>query len=563
MSDSSSADRPSWVHKSDGRLVPFDADAISRDLFAATESLGQPDVFLARELTDGIVHFLTVEGEASVPTTAQIVEIGVKVVRELGYPKLAHAFGQQGARRERRSAGAAEKSRLGSSDNVQRVVSGGVAPSALAWSLSRDCLRAYSLQTVYARDIAAAHSGGLLVLGSLDTPLELAGYVPAANEVRDAANLAERLWSLRSIAGELVALDGPDYTLTSAAQAAEFGRQLRFGLEATNLRAVVNLNCILPPSGAGRRIEGPLFSGQSDSGGADQRLTVAEALLDCLLAAPAPLRIDWHLAAGDFQLEAKGRLLRLARRAVDTTLAFVFDRPRRPVHLAEGLDQQHPATLMTIGLNLPKLAGQAGVQGQTERFLDKVGSLVRLALSAATQRRDFLRCHSGQRPALMAGFLLERARLVLTPIGLEAVIRRLSGRGLCDGGAGAELGRQIVQRLDHAVREESRHRYLESCLDSAGSLSLEEHAYPATEQAAGLTSWDAQIPLRHQVRAAGQLQAVTKTGTAVVLLSPEQVVSAEQIGDLLQLAWRETEIARLRLVRLPATAADAPALWQE
>ena len=47
MTDSSSAARLSWVHKSNGRLVPFEPDHIARDLFTATERLGQPDAFLA------------------------------------------------------------------------------------------------------------------------------------------------------------------------------------------------------------------------------------------------------------------------------------------------------------------------------------------------------------------------------------------------------------------------------------------------------------------------------------------------------------------------------------
>src|SRR5262249_18497257 len=38
---------PAWVHKRDGRLVPFEPDKISRSLFAATEALGRPDAFLA------------------------------------------------------------------------------------------------------------------------------------------------------------------------------------------------------------------------------------------------------------------------------------------------------------------------------------------------------------------------------------------------------------------------------------------------------------------------------------------------------------------------------------
>src|SRR5262249_19622926 len=60
---------PAWVRKRDGSLVPFDPDKISRALFAASESLGRPDAFLARELTDGVVHFLSSENEAAFTTT--------------------------------------------------------------------------------------------------------------------------------------------------------------------------------------------------------------------------------------------------------------------------------------------------------------------------------------------------------------------------------------------------------------------------------------------------------------------------------------------------------------
>src|SRR5207302_1347167 len=83
---------PTWVSKRDGRLVPFDADKISRALFAATESLGRPDAFMARELTDSIVHFLAPEADNSTLTSAQVAELVIKIVRELGQPALSQAF---------------------------------------------------------------------------------------------------------------------------------------------------------------------------------------------------------------------------------------------------------------------------------------------------------------------------------------------------------------------------------------------------------------------------------------------------------------------------------------
>src|SRR6185312_11424291 len=101
MDDFPSPQPPAWVSKRNGQLEPFEADKISRALFAAGEELGHPDAFLARELADGVVHFLTAESEGVTPTTEQIAELVIKIVRELGQPALAEAFARFGEQRER------------------------------------------------------------------------------------------------------------------------------------------------------------------------------------------------------------------------------------------------------------------------------------------------------------------------------------------------------------------------------------------------------------------------------------------------------------------------------
>ena len=93
-----------WVYKRDGRLVPFEADKISRSLFAASESADRPDAFLARELTDSILHFLSVEVTDVAPSTAQIAELVIKIVRELGQPALARAYADANLQRQRVTA---------------------------------------------------------------------------------------------------------------------------------------------------------------------------------------------------------------------------------------------------------------------------------------------------------------------------------------------------------------------------------------------------------------------------------------------------------------------------
>ena len=60
---------------------------------------------------------------------------------------------------------------------------------------------------------------------------------------------------------------------------------------------------------------------------------------------------------------------------------------KEPVALAEGLDRQHSAVLLAVGLHLPRLIAQCGPQIDPPLFLRKLDSLARLALSAATQKQ--------------------------------------------------------------------------------------------------------------------------------------------------------------------------------
>src|SRR5580692_7314213 len=82
---------PSSIQTSDGRVVPFEPDRISRSLFAATELMGTPNAFLARELTDSVLHFISLEADGPL-TTSDLADIVVKVVRELGYPAIARVY---------------------------------------------------------------------------------------------------------------------------------------------------------------------------------------------------------------------------------------------------------------------------------------------------------------------------------------------------------------------------------------------------------------------------------------------------------------------------------------
>jgi hypothetical protein len=532
-----SSELPVWVTKNDGRLVPFEADEICQALFAASEKLGRPDAFLARELTDGVLHFLGQEYAGSTPSTAQIAEWVVKVVRELGHADLARAFALHAECDRQRTAPEVGHTK----DEAVRF-----NPREPFGAFVKRCRQEYGLRAVFSRDLLAAHNDGLFTLTGLDTPLEMSGCVfePPADG-RSAGGLLEALSHVREVAGNVVAIDSPDYAVADdpspASAARHYARSLTLGLKLTGLRALVHVNGASAPPWADTLAVGPLFAEPQRPATEALRQT-REALVEELLA-EEQTEVYWHIATGDFSNpENAGRLQRLARTAVDNSrLALVFDRPRRTVTLGEGMDRKHPTVLLNVGVHLPKLAEMPGVTDSN--FTSKLGSLARLAVSAAVQKRDFLR---RTRPALTGRFLLDRARLVVTPVGLDAVVRTLSGSAITSGKPAVDIARRIVQSLQEDLGVAGRSCRLDCCVDEGAGIGT--HCEEARD-VAGVTGWDPSASWRAQLRAAGSLHAAVQGGTALIVQPTEKVLGGEDLVDLLRYAWEKTEVARLRFVR--------------
>ena len=74
-------------------------------------------------------------------------------------------------------------------------------------------------------------------------------------------------------------------------------------------------------------------------------------------------------------------------------------------------------------------------------------------------------------------------------------------------------------------------------------------AWPASEDAAGLTAWDATASLKSQLRSAGVLHSVAEHGTVALFLPEEHTLSPEEFADWLHTAWQQTDVVRLRLIR--------------
>jgi hypothetical protein len=391
----------------------------------------------------------------------------------------------------------------------------------------------------------------LLHLFDLNTPFELAGIVVSLGDRAGSrcggrsigCGLVEAIEAARERAGGYVAIDGPEYGLIPS-DASAWARELRIALRAKGLRAVVNLNMAEPPGWARSALVGPLFPAEDPAKICD----AADALVDCLFDEPVTdVRLDWHLSACDFQPAGRYRLLRLSRHALDgAPLAFVFDRPHRPEALAEGLDRRHTAVLAFVGVGLPRLRellrAADGVNSVPAALLAKLGSLTRLALSAGRARRDFFRRYG--RPAVTGEFLLDRARVVVVPVGLGEVVRAMTDQPV-HGEDGGAVARSILLGLNGAIMQDG----IPATLDGPPP------SYDCPDDTERTAS------PRQQLRGVAPLSAAVGAGTTVVQLPADQRPTPEELARLLWYASQQPGLTRVRFSQCRTRSRQLSAEW--
>ena len=549
-----------WVIKRDGRQVAFEADKISRSLFAAGEELAAADAFLCRELTDGILHFMGEEFVGQTPTTGAIADLVAKVVRELGHPALAQQYlsgktAPTGRPRERSSTWGLEQVEWLTRKIGERLVANSSNPGEEL----EDYLTAhFRLSQVYAPDLLTLHADGLINLGGPRSSRLLAATVLPFQA--DPVDLIDEMARYRQATGDVLILDLPERRLWSAGsrepvQLAQWCRALRLGLGDQGCRAIVNLNR-REDTGVPSLL-GPLFSPSSTALSNDESRGNSLALLDEVMKlSPGRVRVDWHLTEVDFAEENQEYLGSLVQRAaLGQPVCFVFDRPRRQPRLAEGIQANQNAVLLTVGLHLPQLARQMGSPQVPERFLAKLVSLIRLALSAATQKRTYLRRLRDTNSILAHGFFLEKARVVVVPIGLDAVVTDLMGESCCSRTAAPlALACQILEKIRTALHEDGRALLLDAVLDSPlvdDQFELGARDSDTTmnlEHLAGVTVWDDEAPLIRQIGVSGSLHEAARGGTALVRMTAAAPPARDDLVQAVQHAWHKTNLLALRFV---------------
>jgi hypothetical protein len=148
-----------------------------------------------------------------------------------------------------------------------------------------------------------------------------------------------------------------------------------------------------------------------------------------------------------------------------------------------------------------------------------------------------LRLH---RTELDRGFLLARSRLIVYPIGLDFVVRKLLGQGIADSKSALELGKQIVQALATTIQQESRGTNLAMALDGP---TWPASTARAAESVAGLTWAEAEEVGPKELSAAGALHDIAGSGTVVL----PRGLPPTALTQLLSHAWKKTGIGRICL----------------
>jgi hypothetical protein len=150
------------------------------------------------------------------------------------------------------------------------------------------------------------------------------------------------------------------------------------------------------------------------------------------------------------------------------------------------------------------------------------------------QKRRFLRAAAG--PAGLArGFLLDRARFVVVPAGVPAAAAYLARRPAAPGLA--ELAGRILSELRRHVQAAARDAHLDVRLVPGDTTFA--WASPGTDA-------------RAEIMAAGTVQAGLPDSAALVRLPSDADLGVDELVELVEFAWKNTDLGRLQIGRSAA-----------
>jgi hypothetical protein len=537
------AQLPVWVRKRDGRLEPFDPEKINRTLFAALERLNRPDAFVARELTDSVLHFLAAEGEAPTVSASDLHDWVVKVVRELGQPELAAVYAEEAGRKDRTAKSedtSASACFAPPFSEVERWLHSDAEPEQIRQRAAGAVLESFSLSRVFSRNLTAAVSDGLLHLGGLATPRELFAAIcrpfsSSDEENADALDPYAALRRIRRYVAETVSLSAPEWDLAlrdvRIGEVSRLVREMNAAASLLGLRVVLNLGHDLAAPGAEENRTPTLFAEQDWEQTGERLRGLREVLAEEVLALgkTSAVGLDWHLDREDFE-KSEGRLVHLVRAAIrGLPVRFVLRPHGRSVPLGDGLDSRTPALLLVVTLDLSGLYRRVGKPASAEDLAVRALSLARLAVSAGTQKRDFIRsCAQSHWPP----FLLDRAAVGLRLQGLEAILAELHGPGPFHRQESWNYALQFARVFADGLRQEASRLPVPVIFADQQEILLD----PSLDR----------DELTQLAKNVGRWHEALGGGTWLIRL-PETVPDADVLLDWLRIAWKKSSVCRIGL----------------
>ncbi|MCS6978063.1 MAG: ATP cone domain-containing protein [Gemmatales bacterium] len=551
---------PVWVRKRDGRLEPFDSEKINRTLFAALESLGRPDAFVARELTDGILHFLAAESEGPTISAGDLEEWVVKIVRELGHPDLAAAYAERARHRDRQTQG--DDFRVSSlssplAKNLKAWLHSIREPERIERLAAGSLLEDFTLHHVLSRHVTAAATEGLLHLGGLARPRELSAalcrlFSPSEALPSEGVDPFGALRRIRRYVGDTVAFAAPERDLAlmdvRIGEIPRLVRDLHAAAGLLGLNVVLNLGHDLDTAEEEPSRE-TLFVEQDWGQSTDRLRGFREVLVEEVLALEdgSTIGLDWHLCETDFQsTEGRRRLGNLLRAALrGRPIRFVCRRGSKQTPLGDGLHRSQPAVLLWVGLDLEALRRRIGKPATPEDLALRTLSLARLAASAGVQKRDFIRnCGQGDWPP----FLLDRAAVGLRLHGLDHVLEELHGPQPFTKADAWAFAVPFAKHLTESLRQESRRLPLPVVFDDQFCTDL--GSLEATDQ------------LGQTARQLGKWHEALGSGTWRITL-PQKAPDGDKLVNTLSALWKRPGICRIAFTASAPAPVVASDLWRE
>lgn len=467
---------PAWIMKKDGRIVPFQEDHICKDLYETAVKLGKPDPFLARELADATSYFLASENPGATLKQEDVIFAVTRTVREFGHPDIALKYPEFAYKVEFGQGSVEVETELFPGRNVKTLQ-----------EFNRDKM----LNSVLTPDLAAGIQEGWIQMEGISFP---DGLLAASWVKEDWLDMVlqspkEFISGIKNLAAKQIHFEGAEFL---ALEQPRIDRKLLktalsvmdVCLEATGAMGVLHLNFPKAPLWFQGLNYGPLFQPEMQSN-KEKAFLLTRAFLDAWIeASPKRLKMHWH-QIGDLDANVKPIFDYLSQNAHN----WAFSRLAKsgPDYLSNKPDRN---VLDKISLRLDKLAKACMRKGILHKFGIRLPSLVRLGISAGIQKRAFIRKIEIERRQneemkvnLGAGFLLEKARLIITPKGLPELLENIfPGKSLVDDEVTLYV-KNVLSVLKETVRSEEIKGFIAISIDLSHLLEVKDSKIKALVEA--------------------------------------------------------------------------------